>query len=99
VIRTLIVEDDFRVARIHAEVVQAVTGVEIAAVVHTASAAIDAAAKARPDLVLLDLYLPDASGLAVLQRLRSGASPPDVMVRRRTWRACARRCATGRCSS
>lgn len=47
---------------------------------HTASAALDAAAKNRPELVLLDLYLPDASGLKVLGRLRALAEPPDVIV-------------------
>ena len=37
--------------------------------------------KHRPDLVLLDIYLPDASGLEVLQRLRRhGEHNPDVLL-------------------
>jgi two-component system CitB family response regulator len=79
-IRTLIVEDDFRVARLHAEVVEALEGFTVVATVHTASAALDAAANHRPQLVLLDLYLPDAGGLDVLRRLRALAEPPDVIV-------------------
>jgi two-component system CitB family response regulator len=79
-IRTLIVEDDFRVARLHAEVVDALDGFEIAAMAHTASAALDAARKHQPQLVLLDLYLPDAGGLEVLRCLRATAEPPDVIV-------------------
>ena len=38
-IRTLIVEDDFRVARLHAEVVERLDGFTVMATVHTASAA------------------------------------------------------------
>jgi response regulator of citrate/malate metabolism len=79
-IRVLVVEDDFRVARIHAELTERVEGFSVVAQVHTASAAISAAAKHEPDLVLLDLYLPDAHGLEVLRRLRAQAAPPDVMV-------------------
>lgn len=79
-IRTLIVEDDFRVARLHAEVASRVPELTVVAVTHTASAALDAAAKHRPELVLLDLYLPDANGLRVLARLRAVANPPDVIV-------------------
>jgi response regulator of citrate/malate metabolism len=79
-IGTLIVEDDFRVARLHAEVVEALEGFAIAATVHTASAALDAARHHRPRLVLLDLYLPDANGLEILRRLRTLPEPPDVIV-------------------
>src|SRR5206468_4164480 len=80
VVTTLIVEDDFRVARLHAEVVDALDGYSVAATVHTASAALDAVRRHRPRLVLLDLYLPDASGLEVLRRLRALGEPPDVIV-------------------
>jgi response regulator of citrate/malate metabolism len=80
VIRTLIVDDDFRVARLHAEVASQVPELHVVAVTHTASAALDAAARHRPELVLLDLYLPDASGLKVLGRMRALSEPPDVIV-------------------
>ncbi|HEY3186742.1 MAG TPA: response regulator, partial [Solirubrobacteraceae bacterium] len=79
-VTTLIVEDDFRVARLHAEVVDGLDGYSVAATVHTASAALDAVRRHRPRLVLLDLYLPDASGLEVLRRLRALGEPPDVIV-------------------
>jgi response regulator of citrate/malate metabolism len=80
VIRTLIVEDDFRVARVHAEFAARVPGFEVVATVHTASAALSAVDAHRPDLLLLDIYLPDASGLKVLRRVRSHAQPPDVIM-------------------
>jgi response regulator of citrate/malate metabolism len=80
VIATLIVEDDFRVARVHAEVVEALPDFHVAATVHTASAALEATERRRPDLILLDLFLPDASGLDVLSRVRALSEPPDVII-------------------
>jgi two-component system CitB family response regulator len=79
-IATLIVEDDFRVARLHAEVIEALEGFTAVAMVHSASAALDAMGRHHPQLVLLDLYLPDASGLEILRRLRALPDPPDVIV-------------------
>jgi response regulator of citrate/malate metabolism len=74
-IRTLIVDDDFRVAEIHAAYVNKIDGFEVIAEVHTA-----AAAAAAVDLMLLDLYLPDEHGLKLVARLRDGHPPVDVIV-------------------
>jgi response regulator of citrate/malate metabolism len=79
VIRTLIVEDDFRVAKVHAGFTERVEGFEVAGMAHTAAAALDAAQRLRPDLVLLDVFLPDADGLEVQRRLAVSAHPPDVI--------------------
>ena len=78
-IRTLIVEDDFRVANVHAGFTERVDGFEVAGMAHTAAAALEAAKRLRPDLVLLDVFLPDANGLEVQRRLAAGAHPPDVI--------------------
>jgi two-component system CitB family response regulator len=81
VITALVVDDDFRVARVHADFVDRIPGMRVVAQVHTAAAALDAAARHRPDLVLLDVYLPDASGLEVLRRLRADRDQqPDVIL-------------------
>lgn len=68
-IRVLVVEDDFRVARLHADLVAAVDGMEVVGVVHTAAEALSAAEREQPDLVLLDEYLPDERGTELLRRL------------------------------
>jgi response regulator of citrate/malate metabolism len=80
-IRTLVVDDDFRVATIHAAYVNKVEGFEVIAEAHTAAEAVDAVDRLRPDLMLLDLYLPDEHGLKLVSRLRSEGHPPvDVIV-------------------
>ena len=80
-IGVLIVDDDFRVADLHAQFVARVPGFTVVGTAHTGHAAIEAARSKRPDLVLLDLYLPDEHGLSVLRRLREGeGSHPDVIV-------------------
>ena len=70
-IRVLVVEDDFRVARLHAAVVEAVEGMEVVGVVHTAADALAVAVAERPDLVLLDEYLPDERGTSLIGRLEA----------------------------
>ncbi|HEX7404989.1 MAG TPA: response regulator [Candidatus Nanopelagicaceae bacterium] len=69
-IRTLIVEDDFRVADIHAAYVSRVAGFEVIGKAHTGASAYDLIVAEKPDLVLLDLYLPDENGLELFARLQ-----------------------------
>lgn len=65
----LYVEDNPVNARLIERVVERVPGVRLT-VESTGTAAIAAAREARPDLVLLDLHLPDIAGEAVLAALR-----------------------------
>ena len=79
-IRTLVVDDDFRVAELHCAYVDRVPGFQVVGRAHTGHEAIAEAEQLRPDLVLLDIYLPDMSGLEVLQRLREDErTPVDVI--------------------
>ena len=79
-IRVLIVDDDFMVARVHTGFVERVEGFDVVGVAHTAAEALARVAEQRPDLVLLDMYLPDRFGLDVLGELRSAGSDCDVIV-------------------
>lgn len=69
-ISVLIVDDDVRVARNHRELVESMPGFTVVDVVHTGAEALAAVKGRSPDLVLLDLFLPDRSGLSVLEQLR-----------------------------
>lgn len=84
-LRVLIVDDDFHVARLHVAYVDAVVGFTALAPVGSADAAVRAVHSLNPDLVLIDIYLPDSSGLDVLRALDvdtfviSAASDPSVI--------------------
>jgi response regulator of citrate/malate metabolism len=71
-VRVLVVDDDFMVARLHAELVKGLDGFEVVGSVHTGRAAVDAVGALGPDVVLLDVYLPDVSGIGVLEGIRAG---------------------------
>ena len=69
-IRTLIVEDDFRVAEIHAAYVALVEGFEVIGKAQNGESAFEMIVSQHPDLVLLDLYLPDEQGLDLYARVQ-----------------------------
>ncbi len=69
-INTLIVEDDFRVADIHSAYVSNIPGFQVVGKAHTCAQAYDMIVEKHPDLVLLDLYLPDDHGLNLFSRLQ-----------------------------
>ncbi len=80
-IRVVVVDDDFRIAGIHASYVNKVDGFAAIAQAHTAAEAVAVVNRLRPDLLLLDLYLPDEHGLDLVARLRGKGHPPvDVIV-------------------
>ena len=79
-LRVLVVDDDFMVARVHRKFVERVPGFEVVAEARSGEEALDAVREHRPDLVLLDIYLPDMTGLEVLRSLRAEADPVDVLV-------------------
>jgi response regulator of citrate/malate metabolism len=67
-------------ADVNAEFVGKTPGFEVIGRAHTAQAAYEAVLNLSPELVLLDLYLPDEFGLDLLQRLRTVDTPPHVIV-------------------
>ncbi|GHE68381.1 transcriptional regulatory protein [Streptomyces spiralis] len=79
-IDVLVVDDDFMVARVHRTFVERVPAFRVVGTAHTGEQAIAAVDALRPDLVLLDLYLPDLFGLEVIPRLRTAGHDCDVMV-------------------
>jgi response regulator of citrate/malate metabolism len=76
----LVVDDDFMVARIHTRYLATVSGFRVVATVHTGAQALTALAEFHPDLMLLDVYLPDMTGIEVLRRARQDFPDVDVIV-------------------
>jgi response regulator of citrate/malate metabolism len=81
-IRTLVVDDDFRVSHIHCDYVGRVDGYAVVGEAATVAEALEAVRTLQPDLLLLDIFLPDGSGLDVLRQLTGdeGGARPDALV-------------------
>ncbi|NYE34978.1 response regulator of citrate/malate metabolism [Nocardioides cavernae] len=79
-VSVLVVDDDFMVARIHTQFVDRTDGFVVVGVASTGQAALDDVARLRPDLVLLDVHLPDMTGIDVLRRLRADGDDVGVLM-------------------
>ncbi|MER6984770.1 response regulator, partial [Streptomyces carpinensis] len=81
-IRTLVVDDDFRVGQIHSDYVHRVQGFEVVGEAATVAEALAAVRDLRPDLLLLDVFLPDGTGIDILRQLSQdqGDARPDVLM-------------------
>lgn len=79
-IDVLVVDDDFRVAEINAKYVGKVPGFRVADRAHSAAQALSAVQSGTIDLVLLDHYLPDQTGLELVHRMREQGHCTDVIM-------------------
>lgn len=79
-IKVLIVDDDFMVAKVHAAFIQRTPGFTVVGAAHTGAQAVIETERLQPDLVLLDIHLPDINGLDLMHRLRDVAPELDVLV-------------------
>ncbi|WP_051297356.1 response regulator [Brevibacterium album] len=80
-LRLLIVDDDPGARALHARFAAGLRDFVVADIVGTGAQAIARAGRGDIDLVLLDLRLPDVSGIEVIHRLRTlTRASPDVMV-------------------
>ncbi|MEV4314006.1 response regulator [Actinocrispum sp. NPDC049592] len=78
----LVVDDDIQIARA-LRINLSARGYRVA-VAHDGAEALRAAAKARPDLVVLDLRLPGTDGISVISSLRAWTVTPIVVLSGRT---------------
>lgn len=78
-IDVVIVEDDPMVVEVNRGFVSAVPGFRVAGVARTGREAVDMVKQLKPDLVLLDIYLPDMDGVTALQEMRRFDLPTDVI--------------------
>ncbi len=80
--RVLVVDDEPQILRA-LRINLSVRGYEVT-IAATGAAALDAAAEHRPDVVILDLGLPDMSGIDVLAGLRGWLTAPVIVLSART---------------
>jgi DNA-binding NarL/FixJ family response regulator len=75
---SVLIVDDNAAFRSAARAVLEAGGYQVMAEVGTAAAAVTAAVRLRPDVVLLDIGLPDQDGFATCRQLH--ADQPDLMI-------------------
>ncbi|MRH90049.1 response regulator [Nocardia sp. SYP-A9097] len=72
-VNVLVVDDDFRVANMHAGIVSALPGFTVGAVANTMAAARAEIEQGGFDQALVDVYLPDGSGVDLVREIRFDA--------------------------
>jgi DNA-binding NarL/FixJ family response regulator len=80
VVRVLVVDDNRVFRRGMVRAVQGHDGLELVGEADCGEAALGAIERLRPDVVLLDLRMPDLDGLGVLARLRAAKPRPECRV-------------------
>ena len=76
----LVVDDDFMVASIHIRFVERIPGFTVVGTAATGRAALEEIERLAPDLVLLDVHLPDITGIEVLRTLRAAGNQVGVVM-------------------
>jgi DNA-binding NarL/FixJ family response regulator len=79
-IRVLVADDHMIVRSGIRHVLESESDLEVIGEAGSGSEAISLAAELRPDVVVLDISMPDQSGLEVAARLRSGSAAPRILI-------------------
>lgn len=79
-IRTIIVEDDPMVMQVNRQYIEDIGGFDIVGTAASGKEAIEVIDRLLPDLVILDIYLPDMDGISTLKELRKKNIPTDVIL-------------------
>ncbi|MCZ4294149.1 response regulator [Vibrio sinaloensis] len=80
VTRVMIIEDDLAIAQLHQRYLEQMDGYEVIGIATTKREAGLQLEVLAPDLLLLDVYLPDGTGLEILHELRSNHLSCDVIL-------------------
>ena len=79
-VRVLVVDDQEPSRRAIAAVVSETDGFTVVAVVSSGEESLDAVARLRPDLVLMDVNLPGIDGIEATRRITRATNPPVVVL-------------------
>ena len=79
-IKVVIVEDDLMVAAINKQYIQKTPGLDVVATFHNGKDAWDFLKNTEVQLLILDLYMPNISGLELLRKIREAEYQIDVIM-------------------
>ncbi len=79
-IQILIVEDDPKIADLHRRFTERVTGCEVVGIATSLDDAHEMVEALEPDLILLDLYFPEGTGMDLLHFIRSRDMETDIIL-------------------
>src|SRR3954471_2644130 len=79
-IRAAIAEDDFRVADIHEKFLNKFEGIEVVGKALNAKQTVEILDQKKPDLLLLDVYMPDQLGSNLLPVIRQKYPQVDIIM-------------------
>ena len=78
--RVMIIEDDIAIAELHHKYLSQLYGLEVVGIATTRMEAEMQLEVLEPDLLLMDVYLPDGTGLEILNTLRTNKQTCDVIL-------------------
>jgi DNA-binding NarL/FixJ family response regulator len=78
--RTVLIVDDHAPFRAVARTLLQLEGLEVVGEVADALSALEAVGRLRPDVVVLDIQLPDLDGFEVARRLAQAGDPPVIVL-------------------
>ncbi|SDM82187.1 two-component system, CitB family, response regulator [Paenibacillus sp. yr247] len=78
--RVIVVDDDFMIAKMHGKFIASQTGYELVGTACNYEQALSQVTELSPDLLLLDVYLPDHSGIDLVRTIRSRNLPCDIIL-------------------
>jgi response regulator of citrate/malate metabolism len=79
-VRVLIIDDDFMIAKMHSKYIESEKGYELVGIALNYEQALSLIVERKPDLLLLDVYMPDCSGIELLRTIRSQQIRCDIIL-------------------
>lgn len=79
-IRTLIIEDDIKISKIHQYYVEKNPAYEVIGIANSLADGLEMAKTLEPDLILLDVFFPEGSGIDLLYTIRGEQPMIDVIL-------------------
>jgi two-component system LytT family response regulator len=79
-LKTLIVDDEPFARRVLREELESIGGIDVVGEADNGAAALEAIAGRHPDLVLLDLQMPEMGGFEVIRKIRHGPHMPVIVI-------------------